>query len=138
MKFAHLLVAVFFALHSNAVIVQFDKIYDKPEGRLESVACSDGPNGLITRGYGPTFGTLPKFNHIGAASAIEGWNSEKCGTCWELKYTTKFTQRSIVIFAIDHTEEGFTISEGAMNDLTANQAKLLGRVDVVTTEVPCA
>ncbi|KAK1232313.1 hypothetical protein PQX77_004564 [Marasmius sp. AFHP31] len=132
---ASLLAPVLLALVSNAEAerVQFDKNYDNADGSLNTVACSDGPNGLITRGYGPTFSRLPLFNdhkHIGAAAAVEGWNSANCGTCWTLNYKTNFFDKTITIFAMDHAAQGFVISEEAMNDLTGNQASALGHVEI--------
>ena len=137
-----LLVPVLLALVSNAepAKLQFDSTYDNPDGRLDAVACSDGPNGLITRGYGPTFSTLPQFNeykHIGSAAAIEGWNSVNCGTCWTLNYTTKFFQKEITVFVMDAAKEGFVLSEEAMNDLTGGQASALGQVEVDAQPVSC-
>ncbi|KAJ8076409.1 hypothetical protein PM082_000832 [Marasmius tenuissimus] len=138
---ASLLAPVLLALVSNAEAekVQFDNNYDNPGGSLSTVACSDGPNGLLTRGY-TTFSTLPGFNdhkHIGAAAAIEGWNSANCGTCWALNYTTNFFHKTITMFAIDHATQGFVISETAMNDLTGGQARALGQAEVNAQRVPC-
>ena len=37
------------------VSVSFDPVYDNQSGSMDTVACSDGQNGLITR-----FGTYPR------------------------------------------------------------------------------
>lgn len=41
---------------------------------MDSVACSDGANGLETKGYS-TLGSLPNFPYVGGAPAVTGWNS---------------------------------------------------------------
>ena len=109
--------------------VSFDTVYDDPSTSLDEVACSDGPNGLITKGF-TTFGSLPTKN-IGGAAAVAGFNSPQCGSCWELT----FNGTSINVLAIDHAGSGFNIAEGAMNALTNNQAAFLGRVDATATQV---
>lgn len=35
---------------STAVSVSFDQVYDNANGSLATVACSDGSNGLLTKG----------------------------------------------------------------------------------------
>ena len=100
-----------------SVSVSYDNSYDDSGASLDTVACSDGPNGLITKGYS-TIGSLPDFPYVGGASAVSGWNSADCGTCWELTYDGE----SIYVLAIDHADDGFNISEEAMNKLTNNQA----------------
>ena len=79
-----------------------------------------------------TFGSLPGFPSIGGSFAIAGWNSADCGTCWKLTYKGK----SINVLAIDHSSAGtFNIGLTAMNKLTSNQAKDLGRVSVTYEQV---
>jgi len=132
MKFAAILALVPSAL---AVTLSYDPTYDNSGGSLSTVACSNGPNGLLTAGF-TTFGSLPKFPHIGGAAAVEGWDSANCGTCWELTYTnTKGVSKSINVLAIDHAQAGFNIALAAMNELTGNQAVQLGRVDVASKQV---
>jgi len=136
MKFAAILAPiVLLPFTALAVTLSYDPTYDNAGGSLTTVACSDGPNGLITAGYS-TFGSLPKFPHIGGAAAVEGWNSANCGTCWQLTYTnTKGVSKSINVIAIDYTLAGFNIALAAMNELTGNQAVQLGRVDVASQQV---
>ncbi len=113
-----------------AVTVSYDETYDKSSGSLTTVACSDGPNGLITKGFS-TFGSLPHFPNIGGAAAVAGWNSAQCGTCWQLTYNGK----SITVLAVDHTDSGFNIALEAMNTLTNNQGVFLGRIDATAKQV---
>lgn len=114
---------------ADTVSVSYDTTYDDASLSLDEVACSDGPNGLITKGF-TTIGSLPTKN-VGGAQAIPGWNSVECGTCWELTYEGT----SINVLAIDHTLTGFNIAEGAMNLLTNGQAVFLGRVNATATSV---
>ncbi|KAI0696577.1 Cerato-platanin-domain-containing protein [Cerioporus squamosus] len=129
MKFAALAISLFalpsaFAQTATNVSVSFDQTYDNPGGSLTTVACSDGPNGLITKGFS-NFTSLPGFPNIGGAFAIGGFNSANCGTCWALT----FNGTTINVLAIDTASNGFNIALAAMNKLTNNQAEFLGRVN---------
>ncbi|KAI0628745.1 immunomodulatory protein [Trametes polyzona] len=112
------------------VTVSYDETYDNGSGSLATVACSDGSHGLLTKGFS-TFGSLPHFPNIGGAAAVGGWNSDQCGTCWQLTYNGK----SINVLAVDHADAGFNIALQAMNTLTNGQARQLGRIDVSAKQV---
>ena len=112
------------------VTLSYDETYDNSAGSLSTVACSDGSNGLLTKGFS-TFGSLPHFPNVGGAQAVAGWNSASCGSCWKLTYNGK----SINVLAIDHAASGFNIAKAAMNTLTNGQAEALGRIDVTATQV---
>ncbi|KAH9857545.1 immunomodulatory protein [Lenzites betulinus] len=112
------------------VTLSYDQAYDNGSSSLATVACSDGANGMLTKGFS-TFGSLPHFPNIGGAAAVAGWNSAQCGTCWQLTYNGK----SITVLAIDHADAGFNIALGAMNTLTNGQATQLGRIDVTSKQV---
>jgi len=139
MKFTSLAAAIVAlalpALTVATTTVSYDEIYDSGSTSLNAVACSNGANGLETKGY-TTFDSLPNFPYIGGAQAVAGWNSPNCGTCWKLTYTnSKGKKKSIDVLAVDHTAEGFNIALEAMNDLTGGLAKELGRVDVTSKQV---
>jgi hypothetical protein len=102
---------------ASTVLVKYDTIYDESKTALTAVACSDGKNGLITKGYS-TFGSLPSFPKIGGAAAVSGYNSTSCGSCWKLSYKTSV----IYVTAIDHTSAGFNIAKKALADLGGQQA----------------
>ncbi|OOF99409.1 hypothetical protein ASPCADRAFT_1089 [Aspergillus carbonarius ITEM 5010] len=111
------------AATGTSVSVSYDTKYDDSTGLLSTTACSDGPNGLINKGYS-TFGSLPGFPNIGGALTIPGWNSPNCGACYALDY-----QGTVVyITAVDAAPSGFNIGLDAMNALTNGQAVDLGRV----------
>ena len=113
-----------------AVTVSYDQTYDDGSNSLAITACSDGSHGLLLKF--PTFNSLPSFPYIGGAGVIPGWNSDQCGTCWQLSYNGK----SINVLAIDHAEAGtWNIALAALNDLTNGQAIDLGRVEAVATLV---
>lgn len=85
---------------SLAVSLGYDQVYDSPTRSLSTVACSDGSNGMLTRGY-TNFSSLPHFPFIGAISAIS-WNSALCGSCWELTYLSAHNgSHTIRVLAID-------------------------------------
>ncbi|KAF8491533.1 Cerato-platanin, partial [Gautieria morchelliformis] len=72
---------------ADSVTVSFDNTYDNAGGSLATVACSDGPNGLLSRF--PTFGNLPTFPNIGSAQAVVAHGSPNCGSCWQLAFNGK-------------------------------------------------
>jgi len=113
-----------------AITVSYDTGYDDGSRSLSVVSCSDGANGLLTKGY-TTQSSLPSFPFIGGASVIAGWNSASCGTCWQLSYGGN----TVTVLAIDHAEAGFNIAQEAMDQLTGGQAVQLGRIDAGYTQV---
>lgn len=125
--------AVFISLltSATAISVSFDPAYDDALRSLTTVACSDGSNGLITKGY-TTLGSLPSFPRIGGASTIAGWNSANCGAC----YSLTFEGKTINVLVVDVAGEGFNIGQTAMDELTNGQAVAKGRVDAAWTEAP--
>ncbi|KAF5344222.1 hypothetical protein D9756_011251 [Leucocoprinus leucothites] len=139
MYFIHALIStVLGASFALASSVRYDPVYDQKTGSLSTVACSNGPNGLLTRGY-KTFGDLPSFPNIGGASAVTGWNSAKCGSCLQLTFTNADgSTKSVNVTAIDYTASGFNIALTAMNDLTDGNGVQYGVVDVDSVEVDAA
>ncbi|KAH7419691.1 Cerato-platanin [Cadophora sp. MPI-SDFR-AT-0126] len=127
--------ATFLSLLSvaSAITVSYDNGYDDGSRSLAVVACSDGTNGLLTKGY-TTQNSLPSFPRIGGASVIAGWNSGSCGTCWSLTYNGN----TINVLAIDHANEGFNIAQAAMDQLTGGRAVALGRIDAQYAQVPAS
>jgi len=117
----------------KSVNVTYSTQYDKKAESLVGVACSNGSNGLLTKGF-TTYGSLKAFPFIAGASAIAGWNSPECGTCWQLTY--KGT--SINVLAIDHCADGFNLSEEAMNKLTGGEAVDLGHVQATVVQLPAS
>ncbi|KAH0830145.1 Cerato-platanin [Lanmaoa asiatica] len=133
MKFISLAAAVLaFALPAFAQqeSLSYDTTYDNASLSLASVACSDGPNGLMTKGY-TTLGSLPTFPNVGGVYTVTGWNSAECGTCYEVTYGSN----TIAVLAVDVSLDGFNLSEEAMNTLTGGLAVELGRVTVSSTPV---
>ncbi|KAF9893666.1 hypothetical protein FE257_009834 [Aspergillus nanangensis] len=135
MKFIAPTVAVLSAFLSSAVAVSvsYDPKYDVAGSSLNTVACSDGINGLVTK-Y-PTFGQIPSFARIGGAPTIAGWNSANCGKCYQLHFKSGTIDKSIYMTAIDAAPGGFNIALAAMNELTDGHAVELGRVEATYTEV---
>ena len=79
------LVSTTLAAPQATVPLTFDTTYDNSGQSLATVSCSNGPNGLLTKGF-TTFGSLPNFPNIGGGSVVEGFNSINCGTCWTLTF----------------------------------------------------
>ncbi|KAI0737994.1 Cerato-platanin [Daedaleopsis nitida] len=115
---------------SHTVSVSYDESYDNPYGAMDAVACSDGAYGLKSKGYG-TFGALRHFPYIGGTAAVPGWNSDQCGTCWELSWRG----RSVYVVALDHAQDGWNVAHAAMDALTGGQASMYGRIDAIASPV---
>ncbi|KAH7920670.1 immunomodulatory protein [Leucogyrophana mollusca] len=118
------------ALSQATYSLSYDTLYDESTLSLDDVSCSDGTNGLITKGY-TTLGQLPTFPNVGGAIAVTGWNSAACGSCWEVTYGSE----TIAVTAVDVALDGFNLSEEAMNTLTGGLAVELGRVNVTAVQV---
>ena len=132
MRFSTILSTIMFGVSIDAAVtetVSFDQTYDQASNSLAIVACSNGANGLLTKGF-TTFGSLPTFPNIGGSFAVAGFNSPNCGTCWNLS----FNGTSINVLAIDHSV-GFNIALEALNTLTNGNAVQLGRITATATQV---
>ncbi|KAH8824643.1 eliciting plant response-like protein [Flagelloscypha sp. PMI_526] len=117
----------------------FDAVYDNKALSLTQVACSDGDYGLITRYHWKTIGDIPDL-YVGGASAISGWGSPQCGTCWNLTYVAPATTvaSSLSFFAIDHADIGFNLNKAGMDKLTSGRAEELGIIEVRVEKVALA
>ncbi|KAI9000591.1 cerato-platanin-like secreted protein [Trametes punicea] len=109
--------------------VTFDPVFDNKSNSLNKVACSNGHNGLESKGY-TTFGSLPD-QWIGGVQAIAGWNSPNCGTCWQISYNNV----TINMLAVDHTDSGVNVGEVAMNKFTNGHAVQRGVIHAHVKEV---
>lgn len=109
----------------------YDTTYDTVSLSTLSIACSDGINGLNTKGY-PTLGSLPRFPRVGASAEVGGWGSTNCGKCYAVTWQTK----TINVIAVDHAGEGWVLSRAALDELTGGLAVMLGRVPVTWVSVP--
>ncbi|PGH11141.1 hypothetical protein AJ80_07243 [Polytolypa hystricis UAMH7299] len=118
---------------STTVSVSYDENYDSSDLSLAVVACSDGSNGLIHKGY-DTAGSLPPFPNIGAFYTVENWNSPNCGKCYQITFNENGNQ--IYALAVDKAGAGsVNLSKTAMNTLTDGLAEQIGRVDMEAEEV---
>ncbi|PWW76527.1 Cerato-platanin [Tuber magnatum] len=125
-------------LAQNTGVAKYDTTYDSASLSTLSVACSDGANGLYTKGY-HTLGRIPGFPNVGGSGTIPGWNSPNCGACYQLTYTPPppAAPKTINIVAVDVAAPGtFVLSRTALDTLTGGLAVMLGRVDV--TWIPVA
>ncbi|KLJ10597.1 hypothetical protein EMPG_14047 [Blastomyces silverae] len=118
-------------LSQQVMTVAYDEVYDNANMDLLTTACSDGSNGLVTKGFSVA-GDLPIFPRVGAAFSVESWNSPNCGKCYKLTFGE--TGVEIPVIAIDHAGSGFTLAKAAMDELTRGRAAELGRVDMTVTE----
>jgi len=115
MKFFATLAALSAVAFASPSTLSWDNTYDDSGASLATVACSDGSNGLLTRGF-TTFGSLPNFPNIGGVPAITGFNSASCGTCWKVTFTNgQGAQKSINVLGIDTGAKGFNVAKAAMN-----------------------
>ncbi|KAL5513434.1 hypothetical protein ACEPAH_3833 [Sanghuangporus vaninii] len=131
MRFVYLISTLMFVGTTFAVRAGFDNAFDNAAGDMNTVSCSTGFNGLASQF--PTFGSLPTFPNIGGASAIAGFDSTECGSCWQLTFPT--TGKSINVTAIDHAGDGFNLSQEALDELTNGNAVAVGAIQVDAVEV---
>jgi hypothetical protein len=113
----------------STVTVTFDNTYDDPNLSLNSVACSNGQNGLV--GRFATLGDIPGFPLVGGAPGVT-WNSAQCGSCWAL--ANPQTNETIYITAVDYAGD-FNIAEGAFVRLNNYQVGLGYLTGVEATQV---
>ena len=116
------------AERSTTVRATFDTTYDNKAGSLNSVACSNGANGLARF---PTFGNIPTFPFIGGAPNVT-FNSPNCGGCWRLTSTT--TGGSLIMTAIDSSGSGFNLAQEAFVTLNGGQVGQ-GTLDVIAEQI---
>nr|AAB00101.1 19 kDa antigen [Coccidioides posadasii] len=102
--------------------LSYDTHYDDPSLPLSGVTCSDGDNGMITKGYN-TAGEIPNYPHVGGAFTVETWNSPNCGKCYKVTYNAK----TIFLTAIDHSNSGFNIAKKSMDVLTNRTGRGIGQ-----------
>ncbi|KAJ3566583.1 hypothetical protein NP233_g6905 [Leucocoprinus birnbaumii] len=135
MKFLATLLVLPAAAFAVSTTLSWDSVYDNKSGSMDTVACSDGSNGLENRGF-KTFGSLPTFPNIGGIPDITEWNSASCGTCWNVTYVNgQGKSKSITVTGIDVGSKGFNVAQAAMNTLTNNQAVSFGRVNVNAVKI---
>src|SRR5690606_37519452 len=115
-----------------SVSISWDPAYDSASRSTLTLACSDGPNGLYTKGY-HTLGAVPGFPNVGGSPTVAGWNSPNCGKCYRLSYK----QYSLKVRVVDTGANGFNLSKQALNALTGGQAEQLGRITGDFVEVAC-
>ncbi|KAK0464368.1 immunomodulatory protein [Desarmillaria tabescens] len=113
-----------------AVTIGYDSGYGISTNSLANVACSNGANGLLTKGF-TTYGSLPTFPNITSSDSIAGWNSPNCGTCWQLSYNGL----TATVIAIDHALSGFYTSQATLDALTGGHAVEFGTVQGTATQV---
>ncbi|KAI5299732.1 hypothetical protein KEM55_001818 [Ascosphaera atra] len=124
------LISAAVAAPQNLQSVSYDATYDAAGTALTALACSDGSNGLISKGY-KTLGDIPSFPYVAGVSAISGWNSPSCGTCWKVTYNGK----SIKVLGVDVSKDGVNTGQKAMDELTNGQAVSLGRIQASVEQV---
>ncbi|KIY68766.1 Asp f 13-like protein [Cylindrobasidium torrendii FP15055 ss-10] len=109
----------------------YDPNYGTGSNSLAITSCSDGQNGLLTKGF-TTFDSLPTFPRIFSSPTVGGWNSDKCGACYAVTYNGGAAE---YFTAMDHAGGNYYTSLQALNDLTNGYGQQAGTVQVSVTEV---
>jgi hypothetical protein len=107
----------------------FDTAYDDANLSLSTVTCSNGENGLVTKGYN-TIGDLPTQDVAGSLT-VKGWNDANCGACYSLSYKNE----TVYVVAIDAAIGGFNVAQKVLDKLTHGHAQEFGSVAVGYEEV---
>ena len=79
MRFTSIIALLATPFAISAARVSWASVYDPGTQSLSTMACSDGSNGLLTKGYN-FLGDLPTFPNIGGCSMVTSWNSPNCGS----------------------------------------------------------
>ncbi|KAK0504139.1 secreted insect toxic protein [Armillaria luteobubalina] len=130
MKFFSTIALAFIPSYALATTVGWDSGYGVGTNSLANVACSNGVNGLLTKGF-TTYNSLPTFPNISSSDSIAGWNSPNCGSCWQLTYNGQ----TVTVTAIDHAASGFYTSQATLDALTNGHAVEFGTVQATATQV---
>ncbi len=93
----------------------WDIKYDNPNGNTHNVTCSN-----LDPPY-PHFHNIPQFPYIGAAFDVR-WGPGGCLKCWKL--TNLKTRRSIYLFAIDATPNGFKLGKRVFEAFTGGTVEV--------------
>ncbi|KAI5282751.1 hypothetical protein KEM54_002626 [Ascosphaera aggregata] len=118
------------AAPASILSVTYDRTFDNAHTPISTLACSDGENGLLNHGW--TFlGQVPSFPRVAGISAISGWNSPNCGTCWKVTYNGT----SVRVLGVDVAGHGVNMGLKTMNRLTNHQAESLGEVQATVEQV---
>jgi len=119
---------------SSVMTLSYDTVYDDGATSLDRVACSNGNNGLVTRGY-TTFASLPSYPYICGIEFVKGWNSPNCGTCYNVTYGNPGEKKTFSILAVDTDPNGMNIGENVMNKMTNGNAVEYGTVEADVEQV---
>lgn len=121
-------------LGHRPITISIEKKFDEGSTSLNTVACSDGSNGLIKKGFS-TFNSLPKYPLIASAPTVKGWNSPKCGQCYQLYYHNGKIEQTLNVLAVDAGPAGFNLGSKAMEKLTHGEGEQKGRVQASYVEI---
>lgn len=109
--------------NGTTTLITFNTVYDDPSLSLNSVSCSNGENGLVTKGYA-SVAQLPTAL-VGGSPTIQGWNSKNCGACYALTYKNA----TVYVLAIDTAINQFNVAKKALDALTGGHAAEFGSVE---------
>ncbi|KAI6099557.1 Cerato-platanin [Pisolithus croceorrhizus] len=113
--------------------VTYSVDYRLGNASLDTVACSNGANGLVTKGY-TDFESLPTYPNVSGIPNLV-WNSTLCGTCWELSYLfPNGTVNTVVVTAIDAAFD-FNLSPQAFGYLVGEAGYIAGEVTANVTQL---
>lgn len=119
----------FAANSTETTTATFDTAYDDSTLSLSTVSCSNGENGLVTKGYN-TIGDLPTQDVAGSLT-IKGWNDANCGACYSLSYKNE----TVYVVAIDAAIGEFNVALKVLDKLTHGHGQEFGSVTVDYEEV---
>ncbi|PPJ54617.1 hypothetical protein CBER1_06189 [Cercospora berteroae] len=126
-----LLLALFSTPLTTATLITYDAGYDDPTRPLTAIACSTGPNGLMTTHNWYFQSEIPSFPFMGGSADIEAWNSEFCGQCYQVTYG----ENTIYVLGIDRSARGLNLSKAAMDALMRGLVVQEGTLDAVVVRV---
>lgn len=124
----------------GATTLKYDSHYSIPTNlQLTAFACSDGPNGLITK-YGVSTVAqlqtkLQPNTVIAATPFIAGWNSPQCGSCYQARNPQN--NKSIKFVGVDKAGAGIVVTGPvAFSTLSRSGSTAEGSFLVYITQLP--
>lgn len=130
-------ISLLFSSLATASTLKYESRYTLSNNQqLTSFACSDGPNGLITKTGATNVAQLrTKLRtgvYITAAPSVAGWNSVNCGQCWQLRNPKN--NKTISAIAVDHAAPDLVGGEDAFRALSTSGTLKEGALTVYPAE----
>ncbi|KAL0951515.1 hypothetical protein HGRIS_008200 [Hohenbuehelia grisea] len=126
-----------FASAALPINLYYDEKLDDKSILMKNTSCASTQ---LAEKY-PDFGSIP--TRLASASVhLMGWNTDKCGSCWQIEYTDRQGEKHSLHALAVNTEGGrpmgtafIKVGLSTMNELTRGRGRELIRVDAEAHEI---